>query len=273
MLVSEKARIKLASGIRFRADGRGEEGTRIRIDSPLSLMRTESQRRVPIEGVFKMVKKVAAVTFILVLESLPARCSSIDFEGSGNGGTWSWSGIGALTATSFGLSAQALGSPNSYRVAIANESFTSGPFFGGSGTTSSPWTFASSPMSFIIRGCVPPADSCAPVTLFNGEFNTPGETDVQGSRSMIFTGTEVTGTVNPALLNFLGLPSSFTSYTGTYDVTLLGTAPGSGLVASGDLVISPTPVPSPTPEPSSLALLGIGLLVLAFVARRTVFRA
>lgn len=215
-----------------------------------------------------LVKRIAAVSFILFLGSTPAWCSSIDFESSGDGGTWSWYDIyGSLTATSLGMAVQVVGSPNAYPVSMPDESFTSGPFFGGSGTTSSPWTFAPTPFSFAITGCVPPGTTCAPVTLFTGQFNAPGETAVQEAGSILLTAASLSGTVDPALLSFLGLPASRTSFAGTYDITLTGTAPGSGLVASGDVVLSPT-----VPEPSSLALLGIGLFALACVARRTVLR-
>jgi len=215
-----------------------------------------------------LVKKIAVVTFILFLGSLPAWCSSIDFEGSGDGGTWSWNGTGPLTATTLGLAVKVVGSPNTYSVAMPDEWFTSGPYLGGNGSSSNPWSFGpSSSASFLITGCVPPAMTCTPVTLFSGQFDSPGEMVMQGAGSMIFAAGDVIGTIDPDLLSFLGLPSSSTDVMGTYDVTLTGTMTGSGFVASGDLVVSATP------EPSSLALFGIGLFALALVARRTVFRA
>ncbi len=215
-----------------------------------------------------LAKKIVAVAFILLLGSLPAWCSSIDFEGSGDGGTWSWNGVGALTATTFGVSVKIVGASNTYTLAMPDEWFMSGPFLGGTGTTSSPWMFgASSSMSFTITGCVPPAASCTPITLFSGNFDSPGEMNIQGMGSMLFTALDVTGTVDPALLSFLGLSTSSSNVAGTYDITLAGSASGDGSVASGDLVVSPTP------EPSSLVFLGIGLFALAFVARRTVLKA
>ncbi|HEV2425544.1 MAG TPA: PEP-CTERM sorting domain-containing protein [Terriglobia bacterium] len=215
-----------------------------------------------------MLKKVAVLAVVLSITSLPAFCSSIDFEGSGNGGTWSWNGSGTLSATSLGMAVRVVGSPNDYTISMANEVFTSGSFLGGSGTTSDPWSWGpSAANSFIITGCVPPATSCTPVTLFSGEFSSD-QTGVQGSDSVLISATIASGSVDSALLSFLGLPGS-TDYTGTYQVTLDGTAPGSGLVASGDLVLSPSAVP----EPASLLLVGIGLLAIGAIGRSKLLRA
>jgi len=215
-----------------------------------------------------MLKKAGVLAVVLMFTSLPAFCSSIDFEGSGNGGTWSWDGSGPLTATSLGMGVKVVGSPNNYTISMANETLTSGSFLGGSGTTADPWSFGPSASdSFTITGCVPPATTCTPVTLFSGAFNSD-QMAVQGSNSVLFTATLTTGTVDPALLSFLGLPSS-TQYYGTYQVTLDGTAPGSGLVASGDLVLSPSTVP----EPASLLLVGIGLLAIGLAGHRKLLGA
>ncbi len=211
-----------------------------------------------------MFKKVAVAAVLLIFACLPAFCATIDFSGEGDGGTWSWNGaLGSdLTATSLGMSVKIVGSPNSYTIYMPDESLTSGAFTGGNGTTGSPWTFGpSSSGSFTITGCVPPATTCTPVTLFSGNFGSPGEMDVQGTGSMLFSSTFTTGSVNSALAAFLGIPAG--NYSGTYEVTLSGIAPGSGFVASGDLVISPT-----VPEPASLTLLAIGLLGLGAMALR-----
>jgi hypothetical protein len=209
-----------------------------------------------------MLKKLSLLTIILLLPSLPALSGTIDFSGSGDGGTWSWNGTGPLTATSLGMMVKIVGPFPSFTIAMPKETFTTGAFLGGSGTSSNPWTFGpGSPGSFTITGCVPPATTCTPVTLFSGEFDAD-QSDVQGSNSMLFTATLAAGDMNPALLTFLGLSSSPTKYFGTYAVTLTGFGPGSGSTASSDLVISPVP------EPASVALIGIGLLGLAALVRR-----
>ena len=208
-------------------------------------------------------KKAAVLVVVVLFLSISAWCDSIDFMGSGSGGTWSWNGSDPLSATSLGVSVQIVGSPDEYTISMAHETFTSGPFLGGSGTVSDPWEFgASSPNSFVLTGCVPPQTSCTPVSLFTGQFMAPGEMAVQGSGSMLFTSPSVYGWVDPDLLSFLGLSSNNPYVMGTYQVTLDGPGTGSGLVASGDLVVSPTP------ELASLVLVGFGLVGLALVTRR-----
>jgi hypothetical protein len=210
-----------------------------------------------------MLKKVAILAVVLVFASLPAFSDSIDLEGSGSGGTWSWNGSGALTATSLGMAVKIVGSTNNYTIYLPDEVFTSGAFLGGSGSASNPWTFGpGSSGSFTITGCVPPQTTCTPSTLFSGQFAS-AQTDVQGSSSMLFTATSISGTINSALLSFLGLPASNDNYSGTYSVTLDGSGPGSGLVASGDLVLSAAPT---VPEPATLLTLSTGVLALALLA-------
>jgi len=211
-----------------------------------------------------MFKKAAIVAALLMFVSLPAFAGTIDFSGTGGGGTWSWDGTDPLTATSLGMTVEVVGSTNSYTIYMPTETFTSGPFLGGSGTSSDPWSFGpSSSGSFTITGCVPPATTCTPVTLFSGNFDGSGEMATQGTGSMLFSSTFTMGTVDPDLLSFLGLSTSQVDYAGTYQVTLFGTAPGSGLTASGDLVISPA-----VPEPASLTFVAIGLLGFGAMALR-----
>jgi PEP-CTERM motif len=210
------------------------------------------------------LRKVALILAVLGLFAAPAWATQIDFSGIGMGGTWSWNGTGPLSATAQGVELKLVGSSSTFLVGGSPLTFTTGPLLaGGSGTLGSPWMFGpNSPNSFTIMGCIPPATSCSSTaTLFSGQF-TGNQGVIKGTGNLLFDAPDVSGTVNAGVLSYLGLPSSSTPMSGSFNFLLAGSVPG-GLSGSGDLIVG-----SPVPEPISMALVGTGLLGVGIALRR-----
>lgn len=213
--------------------------------------------------------KWALILAVAASFTASACATSIDFAGIGNGGSWSWDGSGPLSITDTQVQIQTPGSgPPAYTVSGASaETITTGDFTGGSGTITDPWTFAPVPSDTIaITGCEPSANPClSPVTLFSGQF-TGTQSLVSGEDGMILEAPDVSGTVDPDLWSYLGLPdTSSTSVAGMLTFSLTGTVPGD-VTGAGDLVLADPPG-SPTPEPVSMVLVGTGLLAIGIALR------
>jgi PEP-CTERM motif len=213
------------------------------------------------------LRKGALILGILGLFAVPTWATQIDFSAIGMGGTWSWSGTGPLSATADGIDLKLVGSSSAFTVGGSPLTFTTGSLLpGGSGTLSSPWMFGpSAASSFTITGCLPPATSCStPATLFSGQF-TANQGLIKGTGNFLFDAPDVSGTVNPGVLSYLGLSTGSTMTSGSFDFMLSGNTPG-GLSGSGDLIVGTS-----APEPISMALVGTGLLAIGIALRRKGF--
>jgi len=225
-------------------------------------------------------KLFLATVAVLLFVTGAALADSIDFSFTGSNhatSSWSWAGGSTtLNAQTNSATVGLLGGSSTPLTGNVLVSFTSGPGTGGSGTFVSPYTFGSSAAgSVVIDGCLPGQGSgCTTVTLFSGQFNT-GELAISGNSNFNFEGANVTGTINPGVASFFGFKTD--NVAGSLDAILAcasstnGCTTGwSGMVGSGDLVLSPgSGGPPPIPEPSSLFLMGSGALALsAFVRSR-----
>jgi hypothetical protein len=103
---------------------------------------------------------------------------------------------------------------------------------------------------------------CGGVPCFTGTLTTGTMTYTKGEGYEI-EGQFVNGTVSPALLAVLGLPSYPTEYNGAFSANLNL----NGKWSTAQLTLETT-----VPEPGSLALFGTGLLGMAGLLRRKYFK-
>jgi hypothetical protein len=224
----------------------------------------------------KFVPFMVAVAVLFVAGAAFAGSIDFDFTGNDSRSTWTWGGGSkSLSASSDNVTLGLDGGSSAPLTGNVLLSFTSGPGTGGSGTLGSPYTFGpSNPASLTVTGCLPGSGSgCSTVTLFAGQF-LQGEVAYTSSGNLDFDGFDLSGIVNSGVESYFGWTSA--NVTGSLDAILVcsagffdGCMGGlNGLVASGDLVVSPGPSGPPTPEPSALILLGSGLCGLTFYMRR-----
>jgi hypothetical protein len=105
-------------------------------------------------------------------------------------------------------------------------------------------------------------------TLFQGLFTGPGAWTLllydssTGAATFHFS-SQVFGTLNPALLSLLGLPTNYTDAVGTINIFITFVNGGTtGAIVTGNLELTPVP------EPGTMALLGSGLVGIAGIIRR-----
>jgi len=224
----------------------------------------------------KFVPFTVAVAVLFLAGAAFAGSIDFSFTGNDSSSTWTWGGgSNSLSASADNVSLGAVGGSSSPLTGNVLLSFTSGPGTGGTGTLADPYTFgASDPASITVTGCLPGSGSgCSTVTLFTGQF-LQGEVAYTASGNLSFDGFDLSGTVDPGIASYFGWTSD--NVTGSLDAILVcsagfydGCMGGlNGMVASGDLVVSPGPNGPPVPEPSALFLLGSGLCGMTLYMRR-----
>jgi len=222
----------------------------------------------------KLVPLTVAMAVLFLAGAAFAGSIDFSFTGENNSSTWSWGGGSTtLSASANTVSAGLVGGTSSPLSGSVLLSFTSGPGTGGSGTLADPYTFGpSNPLTITVTGTIPGCTGCG-TTLFSGQF-LGGEVAYTGSGNFDFTGVDVSGTLGTGVASYFGFTNS--NVTGSLSAILVcsagfydGCMGGlSGLVGSGNLIVSPGPNGPPVPEPSALWLLGSGLCGLAFYMRR-----
>jgi len=194
------------------------------------------------------MKKAILVLLLAVAVTPLASAGVIDVLFAG--GTWSWSGAPASVLTASSTSTQINGNLIGLPISIS-----SGAFIGGNGGLFTPYTWGAGG-SIVLGGCGGPC--------FSGTF-TNLQAGFNGTGGMTFVGNFISGTVDPLLLAYLGLPTNVTAFSGLIHFDISPT-PGphahEGTLGSGDLHIDTVP------EPGTLAMFGSGLVGLAGVLRR-----
>ncbi|MBZ5648400.1 MAG: PEP-CTERM sorting domain-containing protein [Acidobacteriia bacterium] len=179
-----------------------------------------------------------------------ATAGDIDFLFAG--GNWAWAGGVGSTLNAASTTVQVNGN-----FLFLPLSLTSGGAIGGDGSVGNPFTWGTGG-NITIDGCGGPC--------FSGIFLT-AQLGFNGGGGMTFVGNFISGSVDPLLLAFLGLPVSQTGFSGLIHMDI-NPAPvsfaagGQGVVGSGDIHLEPVP------EPGTLAMFGSGLIGMAGVLRR-----